>query len=136
VLRPGHASLVVVPHGGDWAEGRLGRIAESVLHPVHVAHGTGPRHTPLASVEGLSLTGGEVDLLSLRMRPDGDGRLEVRLVNSSDVPTTAVLGAPSRPISAATRCDALGRRGEDLAVQEGVVRMPLRPWEIATVAFE
>ena len=134
VLRPGHASLVVVPHSGGWADGRLGEVAEAVLHPVHVVSATGAGDAGLTAFEGLSVTGAGVDLLSLRRRPEGDGRLEVRVVNSSDTDTTALLGSSVRPVAAASSCDGLGRRGDDLAVEKGVVRRPLRPWEIATVA--
>jgi alpha-mannosidase len=134
VLRPGHAWLVVVPHSGDWAAARMGEVAEAVLHPVHLATGNGAGALPLGVFEGLSVSGAGVDLLSLRRRPNGDGRLEVRVVNSSDSATTAVLGSAVRSVRSATMCDGLGRRGDDLVVEQGIVRMPLRPWEIATVA--
>jgi alpha-mannosidase len=113
----------------------MGEVAEAVLHPVHLATGTGAADRPLTAFEGVSVSGVGVDLLSLRQRPDGDRRLEVRVVNSSDSATTAVLGSATRPVRSATVCDGLGRRGAALAVDDGIVRMPLRPWQIATVAL-
>ncbi|MGI8716597.1 MAG: glycosyl hydrolase-related protein, partial [Lapillicoccus sp.] len=35
--------------------------------------------------------------------------------------------------AAARRCDLLGHPGEEVPVRDGVVELPLRPWEIATI---
>lgn len=76
-----------------------------------------------------------MDLLSLRRREDG--WLQVRVVNSCDEPDTLRLSSAVRPVLAAVRCDLLGRHGEVLdVIDEGAVLVPVRPWEIATIALD
>ncbi|MFC7563632.1 hypothetical protein ACFQU9_10330 [Actinomadura namibiensis] len=61
---------------------------------------------------------------------DRDGWTEVRLVAETPEPTVAVL---SGAFGRAVRTDLLGRPGEDLAVADGAVRLPMLPWEIVTM---
>lgn len=135
VVRPGHASLVVVPHAGDWRQAQLASIAERVLHPVHVIGGTAHGDVEPAQVEGLTVAGAGVDLLSLRRRDDEPDQLQLRIVNSSPEHTVARIGSPRRPVAAATRCDGLARELEMLPVTDGVARVSLGPWQIATVVL-
>ena len=55
--------------------------------------------------------------------------LELRVVAMSDAPTSARIAA----VSTARRADLLGSPGEELSVVDGWVRLPMRPWEIATI---
>ncbi|GAA2471228.1 hypothetical protein [Terrabacter carboxydivorans] len=145
-LGPCHVSLAVMPHQGSWAEARVAEAAEAYLHPVVVTRGSGPSDRPLRSVEGLSLHGDGVELVSLRRRADADTAVEVRVVNMSDRPTVAVLGSDTLPVTAAQSVDGLGRPHESgagatdsagpLEVADGRARLPLRPWEIAAVKVE
>jgi alpha-mannosidase len=68
-----------------------------------------------------------VVLTALRER---GGALEVRLVAEHPVATEAVIRGS---FTAARRADLLGAAGERLGVADGAVRLPLRPFEIATV---
>ena len=133
VLGPCRASIAVVPHRGDWAHADLGAVAEAVLHPVVVRHGAAAADTPLASVEGLSVTGADVDLLSLRRRLDGDRTVEVRVLGASDEPTTAVVGSPNRPVLQACTVSGRGIAGDPVDVTDGVVTLALGPWQIVTL---
>ena len=96
-LGPCHLSLAVMPHQGSWAAAEVAEATEAYLHPVVVARGAGPADGALPSVEGLSLLGAGVELVSLRRRTDADTAVEVRVVNMSDQPTVAVLGSDALP---------------------------------------
>ncbi len=90
----------------------------------------------MPSVEGLTLLGAGVELVSLRRRTDADTAVEVRVVNMSDQPTVAVLGSDAVPVHEAAVVDGRGTLGtpsSELDVADGRVRVPLRPWEIAAV---
>ncbi|WP_330475289.1 hypothetical protein [Terrabacter sp. C0L_2] len=142
VLGPCHLSLAVMPHRNSWAAAGVAEATEAYLHPVVVAPGTGPVGGPLPSIEGLSLLGAGVQLVSLRRRADADTAVEVRVVNSSDQPTVAVLGSDAVPVTAGLAVDGFGRPVElgdaaDLpVVADGRARLPLRPWQIATVRVD
>ena len=135
VLGPCRATLAVMPHRGDWAQADLGVVTEAFLHPVVVRPGEGPAHTPLARVEGLSVAGTGVDLLSLRRRGD-DSAVEVRVVNASDEPTVAAVGSPNRPVRQASTVSGRGVPGDPVGVTDGIVSLPLGPWQIATLRVE
>lgn len=133
---PCHLSLAVMPHLGSWATAGVAEATEAYLHPVVVARGTGAPGAPLPSVEGLSVEGAGVQLVSLRRRADADTAVEARLVNTSDQPTVAVLGSDAVPIRGATRVDGLGRDLEELSTADARARISLRPWEIAAVRVD
>jgi len=81
-------------------------------------------------VEGLSVQGRGVAMTSLRRRGDW---LELRLVAETPTDTTALVGAAGAPVTTARICDLLGRDGETLPVHDGVLRLPMRAWQIVTV---
>jgi alpha-mannosidase len=135
-LGPCTMSLAVLPHRGSWADAGLGQAAEAYLHPVVVTPGTAAPATDLRGVEGLRVEGAGVQLVSLRRRQDGDTAVEVRLVNSSDADTIARLGSTGVPVKSATHVDGMGRPGDALEAADGVVRVPLRPWQIAAVRVD
>lgn len=133
VIGPARAALAVVPHAGDWAAARVGDLAEHYLHPVVLTPGVGGPGAEPRQVEGLSVSGDGIDLLSLRRRGTA---LEARIVNSADHQGEATLGSARRPLQAAHRCDGVGRTGEDLVVSDGQTRITLRPWEIVSVQLD
>ena len=135
-LGPCHLSLAVMPHQGSWAAAQVAEATEAYLHPVVMARGVGPADGALPSVEGLTLLGAGVELVSLRRRTDADTAVEVRVVNMSDQPTVAVLGSDAVPVHVAAVVDGRGTLGtpsSELDMADGRVRVPLRPWEIAAV---
>ena len=133
MLGPCRASIAILPHRGSWSDGGLGRAAEAFLHPVAVLRGSGATEARLETFEGLRIGGEGVDLLSLRRRSDADPTLEVRVVNSSNRATTAVIGSRHRPVLTAAMSTARGAAIGELEPRDGVVELPLRPWQIATV---
>ncbi len=119
-------SLALMPYGGTWSE--VPPAAETFRHDLLAVAGTGAPYLPLPSpAAGLSVTGDGVVMTSLRVR---DEWRELRVVALSDTSTEAVIEGA---FSQARRADLRGRPGEELPVTDGVLRLPLRAWEIATV---
>ncbi len=153
--------LAVLPHRGRFEEAGVLRAMERYQHELVTAPGTatpggpvepGPAGEPGLAEQagpaggpglgeqagpaggpgpgeqaGVEVAGDGVVLSSLRRR---DGRLELRLACQHPAGTTAtVTGRFAR----ARRADLLGRPGADLPVDGRALRLPLGPWEIATV---
>lgn len=120
------------PHAGDWAEGGVDTAAEQYRHPPVWAHGTGtadPAWPPAHAGEGaLNLRGEQVDLSSLRRRPDG--WLELRLVNLAGEARKATI---TGGVLEARETSLLGEPGAALAVSDGQLRLDLRAAEVRTV---
>ncbi|MFF4892881.1 glycoside hydrolase family 38 N-terminal domain-containing protein [Micromonospora chersina] len=125
--------LAVLPYRGAWHEAGVLAAAEAYRHELLAFPGTaGPGAALPAPAVGLSVDGAGVALTSVR---DRAGRTEVRLVAQTPADTTAVLGGAT--VRGAWRADLLGRAGEPLTVDDdGLVRLPLRAWEIATVQLD
>lgn len=116
------------PHGGTWAEAGADRRGQEALHPLAArftpgSAGSLPSRFSLLEMEG--------DATVTSFRQDSQGRLVVRLHESRGKPGEAVLKFPV-PVAEARKADLLERPGKELAVEEGRVRVPLGPWEIAT----
>ena len=76
------------------------------------------------------MQGAGVAMTSLRRRGDW---LELRLVAQTSRATAALVGTAGAPVTAARTCDLLGREGDTLPIEGGVLRLPMRPWSIVTV---
>lgn len=123
-------ALAVLPHAGNWwVEGVLA-AAEQWSHDPVCTPATGPSSAPELGGTGLQVEGDGAALASLRRRGEW---LELRLVaeRPESVPVTI-----AGDITAARRCDLLGRPGEPLDVVAGDVRLLLKPWEIATLQLQ
>ena len=129
-LGPAEVSLAVMPHDGSWLDADLVAAAERYRHPVVHRPGSGDVDVRPSQVEGLSVQGQGVVMTSLRRRGDW---LELRLVAETTMTTTALVGSTTAPVMAARVCDLLGREGESLPVEDGVLRLPILPWQILTV---
>jgi len=132
-LGPAEVSLAVMPHDGSWLDADLVDAAERYRHPMVHRSGAGDVDVRPSQVEGLSVQGAGVAMTSLRRRGDW---LELRLVAESSQATTALVGTAETPVTAARACDLLGREGETLPVDGGVLRLPMRPWQIVTVQLK
>ncbi|MGV9777003.1 glycoside hydrolase family 38 N-terminal domain-containing protein [Streptosporangium sp. NPDC003464] len=125
--------LAVLPHAGAWHEAGLPRLAEEYRHALLAVPGSGrlPAASPGASAGSagapIAVEGAGVVLTALRERGDV---LEIRLVAEHPSATEAVIRGP---FATARHADVLGVAGGRLEVAGGVVRLPLRPFEIATV---
>ncbi|MEV0617840.1 alpha-mannosidase [Nonomuraea sp. NPDC050404] len=121
-------SLALMPYQGSWEE--VVPHAESFRHDLLAVPGTGEPFLPLpASAAGLSVAGDGVVMTSLR---DRDGWRELRVVALTPNSTEAVI---SGDLVEARHADLRGRPGEYVQVTDGVVRLPLSSWEIATIQF-
>jgi mannosylglycerate hydrolase len=118
-------SLALMPCA-SWQE--VPAAAETFRHDLLVVPGLGDRSLVLpAPAAGLSVTGDGVVMTSLR---DRDGWRELRVVALTPNDTEAVI---SGDLSQARHADLRGRSGASVHVVDGVVRLPLRAWEIATI---
>ncbi|WP_143590993.1 glycoside hydrolase family 38 C-terminal domain-containing protein [Thermoactinospora rubra] len=112
-------SLALMPAGAGVQE-----AAEVFRHDLLAVPGSGPRDLPLPRPGTGPQVRGAV-MTSLRRREDW---LELRVVAHAD--TEAVVEGA---FGQARRADLRGRPGEALEVSGGVLRLPMRAWEIATV---
>ncbi|MEZ0071047.1 alpha-mannosidase [Planotetraspora sp. GP83] len=121
--------FAVLPYSGSWHEAGLPRLAEEYRHELPAFPGTGSPAAAATAREPMApvISGDGVMMAALRER---DGWLEIRLVAEHPVATEAVLHGG---FTAARLTDALGSPAAPLEVSSGAVRLPLRPFEIATV---
>ncbi|GAA3817712.1 alpha-mannosidase [Sphaerisporangium flaviroseum] len=137
------ARFAVHLYEGGWAEAGLVRLAEEYRHDLLAvpgsaspspedgrarrpggADGAGQAPEPVSPLE---VSGEGVVLGALRRR---DGWLEVRLVAQHPAATEAVVRGG---FTSARLADTAGRAIRPLDAAGGVVRLPLRPFEIATL---
>jgi mannosylglycerate hydrolase len=130
VLGPAEVSIAVLPHADGWEDADLVAAAERFRHDAVVRWGTGDKNLSGVAHEGLSVTGHGVAMTSLRRRGE---RLELRVVAQTSAPSEAVVGSSRVGVDRAWECDLLGNETAELQVSDGVLRVPLRPWQIATV---
>ncbi|HEX6678806.1 MAG TPA: glycoside hydrolase family 38 C-terminal domain-containing protein [Actinomycetes bacterium] len=120
--------LAVMPHAGAWHQAGVLEAMERYQHDLVTAPGRGAPTAGLGEATGVEVAGDGVVLSSLRRR---DEWFELRVVGEHPAETVATI---TGPFTAARRADLLGRPGEDLPLSGGrALRLPLRPWEIATV---
>ncbi|MEW9555210.1 glycoside hydrolase family 38 C-terminal domain-containing protein [Nonomuraea sp. NPDC050783] len=104
--------------------------AETFRHDLVTVAGAGEPFLPLPpAAPGLSVTGDGVAMTSLRVRDDWH---ELRVVALTPDAAEAVV---SGGLAEARHADLRGRPGAPLPVTDGSARLPLRPWEIATIQF-
>jgi alpha-mannosidase len=128
-IGPWTFAFAMMPHAGGWAEAGVLEAAERYQHPLLAVRGTGRDLTHASgAVSGLAIEGAGVVLSSLRRRGEW---LELRVVAEHASATEAIVRGTFREARAV---DLLGRENADLLVEDGpVLRLPLGPWEIATV---
>jgi alpha-mannosidase len=112
-------------HAGDWLEGSVWRAAESALLPL--VPGRGAPVNLVAPVIEL-----EPDCMQMTALLPRSGGYDLRLLNASDASGEAIvrLQPQLRNVSAITLG---GDAREQLALEGGVFRIAVRPWEIVTV---
>lgn len=123
-------AAAVMPHAGEWHEADV--LAAAERYRVDLLASPGVSLDPAAPMTppraGLEVTGRGVVLSALRRIGD---ELELRLVAEHPDSDEAVVRGAFR---AAREVDLLGQpEGEPLAVRDGVLRLPVRPWEIRTL---
>jgi len=124
-------SFALHPHAGSWDDGGVPAAAERYRHDLITAHGSAPDAAAWppegAGAEGMTLTGEQVVLSSLRRR---DGWLEARIVNlASDRVAAELRGGLLEAREASLR----GEPGRPLEVTDGRLLLDLGPAEIRTV---
>lgn len=128
LIGPCSFGFAIMPHSGDWSESGVLAAMERYRHPLLAVRGTSrERANEIASAAGLSIEGPGVVLSALRRRGEW---IEVRLVAEHPSTTVAVIRGAFREGRAV---DLLGREGATIPVSASVLRLPLDPWQIATV---
>jgi alpha-mannosidase len=123
--------LAVAPFTGDWSNAAVVAAAEAYRHEFLAFPGTASAASPLpTAAAGVQVEGKGVVTTSVRPR---DGQVEVRIVAQTPADTEAVVTLAGA--RAAWSVNLRGRVLSELTVVDGVVRMPLRPWQIATIRF-
>jgi mannosylglycerate hydrolase len=123
--------LALYPHAGDWAAGGVPDAAEAFALPLRaVGVRRHPGRLPRAG-RALEIAPPEVRLSALQAT---EGRLECRVYNASDRAVEARLAvAAPLALREPALVDLLGRVLAPLVAEGDVLRVPLRPHEIATV---
>ena len=112
-------------HAGDWERAAVWRVAEAALVPL--LPGRGPAVTTPAP--GIELEPDCIQLTACIPRAAG---FDLRLLNASDQARVATLRCALRPAAVAW-IGLAGDLREDVTPKDGIVRLSLRPWEIATL---
>lgn len=112
-------------HAGDWQEGGVWRAAESVLLPLTAGHGaTLRKEAPVIELEPDC-----IQMTALLPRPGG---YDLRFLNASDESREALVRLQPQPADVEV-ITLGGVMREQLAPKSGVLRIPVRPWEIVTL---
>jgi glycosyl hydrolase family 38/alpha mannosidase-like protein len=128
---PWRMTFALFPHVGGWSDGGVAQAAERYRHALLTAPGgavDGGWPPAGAGSDALALDGDGVALSSLRRRDEG--WLEARIVNLAPEPRVATLRGGLRE---AREASLRGEPGASLSVDEGAVRLELRPAEIRTI---
>jgi alpha-mannosidase len=132
-LGPVEVSFALLPQSGAPTDPAL-RALERYRLPFVVAQGRGSGRAQLGSMDGLRIDGEGVVMTALRRSGDV---LELRLVNETDVPTTARIAGR---FESAFDADLLGVRGSsiplgppDAVTTRGSISVPMDPWQIRTL---
>jgi len=112
-------------HAGDWERAAVWRAAEAALVPMLPGRGPAVR-TPAPGIEL------EPDCIQLTACIPAPAGFDLRLLNASDQAQVATVRCSVHP-AAVTRITLAGELREDLIPEDGVARLSLRPWEIATL---
>jgi mannosylglycerate hydrolase len=120
--------FALLPHVGGWSEAGVLPAMERYQHPLLALRGLSRSAAvgPNAAI-GLSVEGPGVVLSALRRQEDW---LELRIVAEHPTSTEAAIRGDFRE---AHVVDLLGRDGAALSCSDSLLRLPLGPWEIATV---
>jgi hypothetical protein len=123
-------------HGAEWTYNDAHHFGWSFMSPLraYVVEGSqqGPWSEPVRSF--LEIAPENVYLAGFKTAEDGDGVI-LRLYEGAGLATEArvTLNLPGREVQAAQLCDAREQNQAALNTSSTAVRVPLKPWETATV---
>ncbi|MDQ6883956.1 MAG: hypothetical protein M3077_06920 [Candidatus Dormibacteraeota bacterium] len=112
-------------HEGGWEEARLWRAAEIALLPLVLGMDEAVGATP----PSIELEPDCIQMTACVPRPDG---YDLRLVNASEHAQEAIVRLSPAP-AAISQVTLRGAALKAIPVRDGLVRLPLRRWEIATL---
>jgi len=131
LLGPHRFDLALYPHAGDWQAAAVHDACERYAYPMRAAVLRAQPGDLPPDVTMLTLEPDAVQLSALRRDPGG---VTLRVYNSSASEVTARIQLGEwLPRARASRTGLLGDDRGNLEVAGGIVAVPLRPWEIATI---
>jgi alpha-mannosidase len=125
VLGSHHFRYSLLFHQGGWEEAAIWRAADTALLPLMLGVGT-PISGPAPSIQ---LEPNCLQMIACIPRADG---YDLRLLNASDRPQEAIVRVTPAPL-AVQQLNLGGVVQANLESDNGVLRLPLRRWEIATL---
>ena len=112
-------------HAGDWEQASVWRVAESTLVPLRLGAGSmRAATTPLLELEP--------DCIQMTACVPEENGYQLRLLNASDRSNGARVRLRPRPV-AVERISLAGDHAEPLAMNDEVLELLVRPWEIVTL---
>ncbi len=126
--------FAIYPHAGDWRAAGTERVAAEYNTPLAAAPEVSHPGALGPQVSFASVNAPGVELTWVKRAEDSDA-LVLRLVEWHGRPATATVTLRPR-IRAAHRSNFLEDPGEPLTTSPHTIRVPLRPYEIATVVVE
>ncbi len=126
--------FAVYPHAGDWRAAETERRAAEYNTPLVFAVEQPHPGTLGRSVSFASVDAPNIELAWVKRAEDSDA-LVLRLVEWHGRPATATVTLRGR-IAAARRANLIEDPGESLPVRGNIVRITLRPYEIATILVD
>ncbi|HQY93172.1 hypothetical protein [Caldilinea sp.] len=123
----------VQPYAGAFDEAQAHRFGLEAAHDALLLQHLGEPtpQTPWPATGSL-LVLPQPPVLTLHVQPVDD-HIVVRLLNASDNPQTATLGAGLMQIAGAARCDLFGAPVEALTVAQGKIAVELAPRQVAVL---
>jgi len=125
VLGSHHFRYSLLFHQGGWEEAAIWRAADTALLPLMLGVGA-PISGPAPSIQ---LEPNCLQMIACIPRADG---YDLRLLNASDRPQEAIVRVTPAPL-AVQQLNLGGVVQANLESDNGVLRLPLRRWEIATL---
>ena len=128
------ARYVVLPHEGAFNEQDAHRFGmEQSMPLVAQSRYEYPRTDAFLPRNAGLLTLPESPVLTLRVLPDGQDGVLIRLLNASDSPQLAVIGSQLLKIAAANICDVFGQATGELSVTNGSVSVEIEARRVCVV---
>jgi hypothetical protein len=129
----------VLTHGPDWTYKDAHHFGWSFRSPLLVQAIEGPQTGAWreSSRSFLEISPSNVFLAGFKTAEDGDGVI-MRLYEGAGLSTNAEIHfqLPGRSLQSAWACDAREQNTRDLQCQAGMVKVPLKPFETATVRIQ
>lgn len=122
--------LAVYPHDGDWSSGRVHDVAESFAYPLRAT--VTRKHSGSMAAAGSALTLEPLAVQLSALTKNGE-MITCRVYNASGATDARIHVSEAWKEKTARLVGLLGDERQTLEVRDGVITLPLKGWEIATI---